>query len=341
MKKYLSIALALTLVFCMALSASAAVTCYMDAEFTADGKVSDKIGNATLEHVNGGFSTIGNVEVEHAGKKYTVPAFEIAGLTTNTPSDYITGTYDFADLDAYLDVFGKNMTIEIFFQNTLEDPTTNDVESMIFGNTYSAGWAILVAHAKNIGTARIIISTKEGINGASYLSLYNDEPTYMELTHFVLTYEYDESADTTYAVTYVNGVEVASMAKGGSLYQSRNGASYKYFGIGANYRTSPTSQTTSSALNCRDLVVVDAKMYSGTATADEVEKMYNDAVAALNVVEEKPTATPTATPTAAPTTAPTTTPSTPSTGDTGVVAFLAIMAIISMAAVAVVAKKEH
>ena len=363
MKKVLSIALALTLVLCLALSASAAVEIFVDVDFTADGKVVDAKGNYDFTYVNGGYSTIGATKVEHAGKEYTVPAFAVSGLTSNAPSDYCygvakDGTYN--SIDDYYAVFQKAATIEVFFQNTAPNAATDYAfDSMVFGNTWSAGWAILynstgIASAKAyLGGIRCITMTGSALSKA-YLNVVDKSatPVYEELTHVVYTWEYDDAAANTFGIIYINGVEAWSEARTGKMFNWELG-NYKYLGIGTNYRASKDGTTTIGAANnqCTDLIIVDAKMYSGAATADEVEKMYNDAVAALAAAPAvtptttptaAPTATPTAAPTAAPTTAPTTTPSTPSTGDTGVVVFLAVMAMISMAAVAVVSfKKEH
>jgi len=352
MKKVLSIALALTLVLCLALSASAAATCYMDMELTADGQVSDKMGNAEMTHVTSGLSTIGDTEVTHKGQKYTVPAFVIDGVPDGSPSDYIMGYYSkFKTIKDYYALFQTGMTVELFFQNTADNAAAYDVDSVPFGNANGAGWGFFInstkAASSYIGGVRFIVNTgTEDAHG--WCSVLDDHPIYQELTHLVGTTSYDAASDTTTCVLYVNGAEAWSESKAGQLFNLKGG-SFGFFGIGCNYVTSATgAPRANSGQQCKDLIVVDAKMYSGAATADEVKGYYDAAVKALSgttapttTPTATPTTAPTAAPTQAPTTAPTTTPSTPSTGDTGVVAFLAIMAIMSMATVMVVAKKEH
>ena len=286
MKKVLSIALALTLVLCLAISASAAVEVKMDAEFSADGKVTDKAGNATMTYVDGGHSKIATTEVTHEGKTYNVPAFVIENCPVAKDStDYIKGEYTiFPSIDEYYATFGEGFTVEVFFQDISGNKDKNPYASVVFGNCNAAGWAFVhqstgTGNAYN-GGVRFIVSTGTK-SGKSYLAVNNGDPVYEQLTHVVATYSYDAVEDMSLAVMYINGIKVGTETKESPLFNWDTG-SYKYFGIGANYVTSAAGVAMPALNNqCAGVIVVDAKMYAGAATADEVAQIYTDAVNSL------------------------------------------------------------
>jgi len=254
-------------------------TVYTDVDFAADGTYVDAKDNYTLVHV-GENSRIENTTVVHRGMQYTVPAFVISGLNSAAASDYIAATAkNFASVDDYYDLFKNGMTTEVFFRNTAPNGAEYNLNSMVFGNTNSAGWGIMLDNSQTVkGGIRTLIRT----TNSAYLTVNVTNPAYKQLTHAVMAYSYNEAASQSTSTLYVNGVFAGTKSAAGSIYQNPNG-NYMYYGIGNAYLYSASAGTGApgTANQCTDLVVVDAKMYAGCADENDAAGMYSAAVAAL------------------------------------------------------------
>jgi len=274
---------------------------YVDVEFSSDGRVWDSLENASLAHIGSGLSSISKTTVVHDGVTYKVPAFVISGAS-GTPTDYISGTFNnFISVYDYYNLFSNGMSYEIFFKNTADNASNYNVDSVPFGNANGAGWGIFINSTKNgsssyMGGVRLIVNLGTE-SSHSWCTVLDDSPVYNELTHVLGSYNYDKANNISTCILYVNGVEVCYESGEGSLY-NLSGGSYNYFGIGANFVTSAAGVPRANAGNqCTDLIVVDAKIYKGAATASDAESIYRSAVSALSGMPVIPTVSPTQTPT--------------------------------------------
>ena len=234
---------------------------YSDIDFS-DGSVTDNAGKLSIQNRG---ATIAPTTVSHAGQTYTVPALQ-AGAAKCARCQFreITSTGD------ALAFFCVGFSVEAMFLDRAPGAVYGDndgVHGVVCG-TQKGGWGLALSAN---GTPYFIVGENVSNN---YVSVDATAPaSKTELTHVVCVYDPFAKKMSI----YVNGTLSATKSVSGSFYLGAQDT-YNRFCLGADI--APGDATTD--FNCTDMVITDAKVYTGTLDAAAVQTAYQAAVQALN-----------------------------------------------------------
>ena len=232
---------------------------YADIDFDG-GAAHDSKGKLTV--TNRG-ATFAGTAVTHAGQSYTVPAMQ-AGA-----SKYLECQFNeigsFAEARAFL---SEGFSIETMFVD--REPGTvansNGGTHGVFCGTQYGGWGLALRSSK----VPYFVVGEDSKNNYVILDA-SSSISQTDLTHVVCVY--DPAARK--ATVYVNGSASGSKSISGSLYPG-DGNTYNRFCLGADI-----SLTSTPDYPCTDMIITDAKFYTGALDATAVQAAYQAAVKAL------------------------------------------------------------
>ncbi len=230
---------------------------YADVDFS-DGAITDKQGKLSVQNRD---ATVSSTEVTHAGQSYTVPALK-AGAAKSARCQFkeITST---GEASAF---FCVGFSVEAMFLDKAPGAGAHAVHGVVCG-TQQGGWGLAL---RANGTPYFIVGESYSNN---YVSVDATAPaSKTELTHVVCVYDPFAKKMSI----YVNGTLSATNSISGSFYLGEQDT-YNRFCLGADI--APGDATTD--FNCTDMVITDAKFYTGTLDAAAVQAAYQAAVSAL------------------------------------------------------------
>lgn len=229
---------------------------YADLDF--DGEIKDTKGNVTV--VSNG-AEIGKFEVSHAGKKYTVNALHAtSGKHATCKFNSLASASDFRKFAE------GNFSVEAFY---VAKSATGKVQGIVCG-TQAGGWGLAEQAS---GQPYFITGGSGGLSGYNPSVVASSVASRTELTHVVATYDFAEKK----SYIYVNGV-LAGSADITTDFKVGAGSTFNYFCLGDDI----TASLAGGDFPAGDMIIADAKIYTGALTAQEASKAYTDAVAALS-----------------------------------------------------------
>ena len=229
------------------------VAVYADFDF-ADGKVVDVMGNVSVASN----ASAQKATVTHNGTTATVDALVVQGKGNS-----VLCTMDKLDSASAVQTFAmKGFSVEAFYVMNQK----GEIQGVVCG-TQGGGWG--VAEDK---TGKPYFIT--GINGGKYNdgAYATSVSSTTELVHVVAVYDYETEKN----YIYINGVLDATTAIK-DKFAVAAGTGYNKFSLGNDI----TSEGIGGDYPTPAMTMVDAKIYSGALSADEVKTAYNNAVAAL------------------------------------------------------------
>jgi hypothetical protein len=230
---------------------------YVDLDF-ANGTVTDSKENVKITPHG---ATASKMSVKHKGTTYTVDALQAGAdkyilcefnqiLNTDEMKAFATGGF----------------TLEAFYVDRAPGAGVNAIHGVVCG-TQSGGWGMATRAS---GVPYFIVG--EGSYN-SYKSVDANAPaSTSELTHAVCVYD----AAGKQLRIYINGQLSAFSSISGSFYCG-DGDTFNRFCLGADI----AKNNVGTDFPCTDMVIVDAKIYTGAMSDAEALKAYQDAVAAL------------------------------------------------------------
>ena len=217
--------------------------------------MTDSKGKLSIENRG---ATVAPTEVRFGGQSYTVPA-----MTAGTGKNVRCLFKDIASSSEAAAFFGSGFSVEAMFV----DRSPGAVHGVVCG-TQQGGWGLAL---RANGTPYFIVGESYSNN---YVSVDATVPaSKTELTHVVCVYDPFAKKMSI----YVNGTLSATNSISGSFYLGEQDT-YNRFCLGADI--APGDATTD--FNCTDMVITDAKFYTGTLDAAAVQAAYQAAVQALN-----------------------------------------------------------
>jgi hypothetical protein len=233
---------------------------YADIDFTG-GTPRDNKGKVTV--TNRGAS-IAETAVTHAGQSYNVPAMR-AGA-----SQYVECQFnEIGSFDEARAFMGEGFSIETMFVDREPGTVANNNNGIhgVFCGTQYGGWGLALRSSKvpylvvgeNTKNNYVILDASASISAT-------------DLTHVVCVYD----PSVRKATVYINGSASASKSISGSFYPG-DGNTYNRFCLGADI-----SLTSIPDYPCTDMIITDAKFYTGALDATAVQAAYQAAVKALN-----------------------------------------------------------
>ncbi len=237
-----------------AVTPSAPASLYADIDFTS-GSITDSKG--MLNITNNG-ATAGKVSVTHKGKSANVDA-----LTTGS-GKYATCVFkNLTSAGAFTEFASKSFSVEAFFVDKKND---GKIHGIVCGTEYG-GWGLAT---RTTGVPYFIVGD------AKYNTYVSADAKAVasgsELTHLVGVYDYSKKA----IKIYVNGTLNAQASISGPFYPGDKTA-FNTFCLGADVCTTAADPHYPSV----DMVIADAKIYSGAMSDSEVSAAYSAAVATL------------------------------------------------------------
>lgn len=234
---------------------------YADFDF-AGGTVVDAKGHIT---VNNHGAVFAETEVSHAGKTYNVDAM------TAKADGYVACKFPMAGT-ALLDWFDRSFSVEAFYVDKSPGPAVHG----IFCSTEKTGWGL--AHRATGVPYWIMTELQDGkASGWKTLDAKTANST-TELTHIVVVYD---TAGKEVRM-YRNGVLEGTLGNMAGHIYTATGA-MDWFCLGSDIKSPDTGGDYPNV----NTVMVDAKLYAGALNDTGVEKVYNEAVAALNASQVK------------------------------------------------------
>lgn len=230
---------------------------YVDLDF-ANGTVTDSKENVKITPRG---ATASKMSVKHKGTSYTVDALQAGAdkyilcefnqiLNTDEMKAFATGGF----------------TIEAFYVDKAPGAGVNAIHGVVCG-TQSGGWGM----ATRASGVPYFIVGEDSYN--TYKSVDANAPaSTSELTHAVCVYD----AAGKQLRIYLNGQLSAFSSISGSFYCG-DGDTFNRFCLGADI----AKNNVGTDFPCTDMVIVDAKIYTGAMSDAEALKAYQDAVAAL------------------------------------------------------------
>lgn len=227
---------------------------YVDLDFT-DGKVTDTKGNVTIQNN----ATVEKASVKFGGKSATVDALVIKNEEQN-----VTCTFNKLTTSDQVTVFVENgFSVEAFYVMSKKG---DDIHGIICG-TEAGGWGL--AEDK---TGKPYFIT--GITGGKYNtgSYAKEVASTEELVHVVGVYDFENKKQ----MIYINGVlESTQPIQNGYGVGAKQ--AFNKFCLGADI----IPDGTAGHFLCPSMVMVDAKIYEGALTANEVKTAYDNAAASV------------------------------------------------------------
>lgn len=227
---------------------------YADFDFT-NGKVTDTKGNVAIQN----YATVATTEVKHGGKTASMDALVIK----NTDQNVICTFNKITTADQMSTFAEAGFSVEAFYVMGKKGDT---VQGVICG-TEAGGWG--VAEDKT-GKPYFITGIPGGkYNTGSYAKAASSTE---ELVHVLAVYDFENKKQ----MIYVNGVLESTQTIQNSFGVGSEKA-FNMFCLGADIRKDGTAGDFLSP----SMTMVDAKIYDGVLSADEVKTAYNNAVALL------------------------------------------------------------
>ncbi len=227
---------------------------YVDIDFK-DGTVTDAKGNVTI--VNN--ATVEKTAVTHNGKNATMDALVIKNTDQN-----VTCTFNkMNDVNQVAAFAEAGFSVEAFYVMGQK----GDAAQGVICGTEAGGWGI--AEDK---TGKPYFIT--GIPGGKYNtgSYAKDVASTSELVHVVGVYDFINKKQ----MIYVNGVlESTQTIQNG--YGAGAEKAYNMFCLGADVKKDGSA----GDFLCPSMVMIDAKIYDGALSSDEVKTAYDNAVATV------------------------------------------------------------
>jgi hypothetical protein len=217
---------------------------YVDIDF-ADGKATDKVGNATVELVGGAKVEAGSYTMDGATK--TLTGINIKG------DGYGKVTFNKSAGDLESDsLFKKKYAVEILYVNRSKAGTQD-----IFGGYATEGFGVYETEGKPAFTGRLTAKEFKLIEA-------KDATSANDLVHVIVTFS---SSNPALFGIYVNGVRTAVKGSTSAKFASN------IFAIGANYAEG------TPGVSAKDLSVVDLKVYADTFSLAQAKVRYDEVVA--------------------------------------------------------------
>lgn len=224
---------------------------YVDVDFDG-GSVIDSKGHAKLENKG---APITLLSVSHAGKSGTLYGVALNG------SQYLSGILPDIETTSVMTSFAsKGFSVEAFYV----DKSPGTAVHGIFCATEMGGWGLA---ARATGVPYFIVGDKayntyRNIDASSAASK-------TELTHLVGVYNYSSRTISIYVNGKLNGTNTIY----GPFYPG-TGDTFNRFIIGGDTKNT----TVAGDFPPTNMVVVDAKIYSGALNASEVAAAYENAI---------------------------------------------------------------
>lgn len=230
---------------------AAETSVYVDFDF-ADGKVTDTKGNVTIANK----AKVEKTAVTHGGKSATMDALVIK----NTDQNVICTFNTIKDADQMSTFAEAGFSVEAFYVMGKK----GDAAQGIICGTEAGGWGL--AEDK---TGKPYFIT--GIPGGKYNtgSYAKAAASTTELVHVIGVYDFVNKKQ----LIYVNGVLEATQTIQNGYGPAKDKAA-NMFCLGADVKPDGSA----GDFLCPSMVMVDAKIYDGALTADEVKTAYNNAV---------------------------------------------------------------
>lgn len=223
---------------------------YLYSDINFSGSPTDAKAKASI--TNNGAVT-GSVTVSHGGLSKSVDALS-CGV-----GKYATGEFPaFSSSSDFRNFAHNGFSVETFY---IDKSPGSDIHG-IFCGTEKGGWGLAV---KADGTPYFVVGD---IKENNYIYLYaKQSASTTDLTHIVGVYDFDAGL----AKLYVNGQLNGSTTITGPFYPATNGL-YNKFCLGADVAPDGVH------FPCSNMIIVDARMYSGALTDKEVSDAYQTAV---------------------------------------------------------------
>ena len=233
---------------------SASATLYADIDFTS-GKASDNQGKLKVTNHD---ATIGSVKVTHGGKSGSLEAMTASGTkAVECQFTAITST------SAFQEFASKGFSVEAFYVDRSPGP---QVHGVVCG-TEKGGWGIAT---RATGVPYFIVGD---VSSNKYVNIDAESAaSKTDLTHVVAVYDYSKKA----ILLYVNGVLAGRTSITGPFYPGE-GNTYNRFYLGADVKTTDTAVDFPSV----DMVIADAKIYTGVMDEQAVKAAYTAAVGTI------------------------------------------------------------
>ena len=230
---------------------AAETSVYVDFDF-ADGKVTDTKGNVTIANK----AKVEKTAVTHGGKSATMDAL----IIKNTDQNVICTFNTIKDADQMSTFAEAGFSVEAFYVMGKK----GDAAQGIICGTEAGGWGL--AEDK---TGKPYFIT--GIPGGKYNtgSYAKAAASTTELVHVIGVYDFVNKKQ----LIYVNGVLEATQTIQNGYGPAKDKAA-NMFCLGADVKPDGSA----GDFLCPSMVMVDAKIYNGALTADEVKTAYNNAV---------------------------------------------------------------
>lgn len=230
---------------------------YADIDFSDSG-ITDTKGNVTV--TNNGAET-GKFEVSHAGKKYTVNALHA------TSGKYAICRFNsLASASEFKKFAEGNFSVEAFY---VAKSSTGKVQGIVCG-TQAGGWGLAEQAS---GQPYFITGGSGGLSGYNPSVVAGATASRTELTHVVATYDFVNKM----SYIYING-KLSASAPINEDFKVGAGSTFNYFCLGDDI----TATLTGGDFPAGDMIIADAKIYTGALTAEEVSTAYASAVANLS-----------------------------------------------------------
>ena len=223
----------------------------VDADFHADGSITDKNSNTTFIKYNG--VQVGNVNVSHNGTNY-----QTTGMTISNFGQAVMGTLNnITTMSSATSLYQYGLTIEAFVVNK----SPSGLQSFMT-STQNGGYGIYIENGRPLFETYTDTSYKDSYASQSTIST-------TDLTHIVGVYDFVNGK----ATIYINGVKSNIIDISGS-FAAATGSGFNKLGFGADTDGSglPTEFRTSN------YVMVDAKVYSSALNGAQVKTAYINAV---------------------------------------------------------------
>ena len=244
-----------TLTFTVEETQSSDPEVFADIDFTG-GAITDTKARLSIDNRG---AAVASTSVSHGGNTYTVPALK-ASASRNVRCQF----KDLTTSEVASGFFRCGFSVEAMF---VDRSPGSSIHGVVCG-TQAGGWGLAM---RANGTPYFIVgedsyNTYKSVDAASVIST-------SELTHVVCVY--DPSAQKM--SIYLNGALSRSQSISGLFYLGAEDT-YNRFCLGADI--APNDKATD--FNCTDMVITDAKFYTGALDATAVQAAYQAAVQALN-----------------------------------------------------------
>ena len=230
---------------------------YADIDF-GGGAITDRLGKLQITNRD---ASVSEMTLSHAGVSHTLPALQCGA------SKYVTCQFgevlSTSDMTALL---SGGFSVEAMFVDRAPGAGSITTHGVVCG-TQAGGWGLALRPS---GAPYFIVgegasNTWKSVDGSAALST-------TELTHVVCTYDVFGGK----MHIYINGKLSASTPITG-VYNNGSGTAYNRFCLGADISLTDGQPD----FPCTDMVITDAKFYTGALDAAAVQAAYQAAVAAL------------------------------------------------------------